>query len=313
MIIDPFEAREFVARLLTRDILRSKLDKLEASIRKILPGIDVDAARLVYYSSNSKKGKPLSGLPRDPAMQFKMLPVSDQQKLLEKINNAIDLEEDEKKEANDKTVQKFVDKLMDAVKNRNEDLVAISDTIAGIYNFDVNFDVVISNHPLDVVAKSSGQGWSAISSEKLGDPYQRGIFSDVENGSAVAFLVGKKNGVINARVMLRVCSGEKDRGMGIETSIYYDNGNKGGQAGANAGILIAKNVKAKDFYAYIVKILDDSNLSNYKTCITPYIYKGYSDVAEKHNTIIEYKKPRIDTKNVLTSKSKDKQAKQFYK
>ena len=313
MKLDPFDAREFIAMLLTRDVLRDKLDKLEDSIKKILPKIDIDAAKLLYYTSNEENGKPLKNLTRDPAIDFKSLPASDQQKLIEKINNAIGLADQIKKSADNKKVQKYADEMMKAVSERKEDLVEISDKICGTYDLDENFDIVISNHPYDVMAKSSGQGWSAMSSEKLGDPYQRGIFSDILNGSAVAFLVGKKTGVTNARIMLRVCAGEKERGMGIESKIYFDDGGKGAYVNVGSNIMISRGIKAKDFHAYLVKILEQAKLTDYNTCTTPYVYRGYSDVAEKADAIIEYKKPKADTKGVKHKKTKEKSEKQFYK
>jgi len=320
--LDPFEAREFIVTLLTRDVLRDKLDKLELSIKKILPGIDIDAAKLMYYTSSDAAGKPLAvkkdekitiPLMHDPAISFKTLPLSDQEKLIEKITNAVELCEKIKKDAKGKRIERYVDELMEAVETRKEDLVEITDKIDGTYDFDENFDILISNHPYDVLAKSSGQGWSPISSEKLGAPYQKGIFSDVQNGSAVAFLVGKKNNVINARVMLRVCAGERERGIGVENKIYYDNGDNGEQASIGSSILIARGVKAKDFHAYLVKILEQEHLTDYNTCTTPYVYRGYSDVAEKADSIIEYKKPKADTKNVKNKKTKEKNEKQYYK
>lgn len=313
MKIDPFEAREFITTLLTRDVLRAKLEKLEDSIKKILPDVDIDVAKLLYYTTNVQSGRPLKSIFTDPAIGFKSLPVSDQQAIKDKIDSAYQLAAKIKDSVKEKDVERFLTELERAIASRKVELIAVSDKIVGTYDFDQNFNIVISNHPFDVTAKSSGQGWSGQSSEKIGDVYQRGIFSDVQNGSAVAFLVGKMNGHINARVMLRVCSGEREKGMGVEKKVYFDDGLKGQSADMGSTKMIAAGVRARDFHAYIVKILEEAKLTDYHTCTTPYIYSGYSDVADDSNTIIEYKRPKADTKNVDKKKTKGKDEKHFYK
>jgi len=43
----------------------------------------------------------------------------------------------------------------------------------------------------------------------------------------------------------------------------------------------------------LVKFLKSFGYLDYKMCMTPYKYQGYSDTAGGHDTVIEYKKPRI--------------------
>lgn len=127
--------------------------------------------------------------------------------------------------------------------------------------------VDVSIDPLDMVGKSTGQGWKSC--ESLGGGYDEGIFDDIENINAIAIVrsapVGKPlSKSWTSRVMLRWCN-DDDGGrpdIGVEPRFY------GGNDALNKAVLKElKNRLEKDGYL------------NYRLCVTPYRYGGYSDQA----------------------------------
>ena len=140
--------------------------------------------------------------------------------------------------------------------------------------------VKLSIDPLDIVGKSTGQGWTSC--ETLGGSYSDGIFDDIEKVNAIAIVrsapAGKplpKNWT--SRVMLRWCNvNENQRGVdiGIEPRFY------GGNERLNKAVL----EKLKN------RLKEDGYL-DYHLCVTPYTYSGYSDQVAENNCELGEKIP----------------------
>jgi len=128
--------------------------------------------------------------------------------------------------------------------------------------------VDVSIDPLDIVGKSTGQGWQSC--ESLGGGYDEGIFDDIENINAIAIVrsapVGKPLPEHwTSRVMLRWCKVQEHpskEDIGVEPRFY------GGNENLNAAVLV-----------HLKKHLMKDDYLNYRLCVTPYQYGGYSDQA----------------------------------
>ena len=128
--------------------------------------------------------------------------------------------------------------------------------------------VDVSIDPLDIVGKSTGQGWQSC--ESLGGGYDEGIFDDIENINAIAIVrsapVGKPLPEHwTSRVMLRWCKVQEHpskEDIGVEPRFY------GGNEKLNEAVLkeLEKHLKGDGYL-------------DYRLCVTPYQYGGYSDQA----------------------------------
>ena len=128
--------------------------------------------------------------------------------------------------------------------------------------------VKISIDPLDIVAKSTGQGWKSC--ETLGGIYSDGIYDDIRNINAIAIVRTAPLGKPfpkqwTSRFMLRWCDvdgASKKPDVGIEPRAY------GGNEKLNE--MAMKKV---------TEALEKDGYLGYRLCVTPYEYYGYSDQA----------------------------------
>lgn len=128
--------------------------------------------------------------------------------------------------------------------------------------------VELSIDPLDIVAKSTGQGWKSC--ESLGGIYSDGIYDDIRNINAIAIVRTAPLGKPfpkqwTSRFMLRWCDvdgASKKPDVGIEPRAY------GGNEKLNE--MAMKKVK---------EALEKDGYLGYRLCVTPYEYYGYSDQA----------------------------------
>jgi len=68
--------------------------------------------------------------------------------------------------------------------------------------------LVISTNPADIIRKSTSQWWESRSCERLGGGYDKGIWSDIELGNAIAYVTVNGNPSWMGRAMLRWCKPE---------------------------------------------------------------------------------------------------------
>lgn len=121
----------------------------------------------------------------------------------------------------------------------------------------------ISTDPLDIVKKSTHQPWTSC--ETVGGQYCTGIFSDIENNNAIAYIYLDDSIQPTGRFMLRWCekvdeaTGEKKKDIGIEPIMY------------------PRTTYALEIYELIRGIVESKGYGTYDDCKTPYRYEGYSD------------------------------------
>ena len=165
-----------------------------------------------------------------------------------------------------------------------------------------NLQYYISSDPVDIFMKSSGQEWSENSCERWGGGYKRGIFSDIANGSLVCFVTKKgKRTPANAlaRIMLRQCyvklAGEPYSHvltLGYEAYWYTGNYRLTVYSGRDLGYMSKHDIEwtmtAKSATDGLKVILKAIGLRmDYKVCMTPFPYKGFSD-AIVDSGVIQY-------------------------
>ena len=162
-----------------------------------------------------------------------------------------------------------------------------------------NYSLVISNDPFLVATKSTGRVWANTSCENYDGAYSMGPFSDIRFGNCVVYIfeADKPNEgwpilfndkTLKGRTLLRW--GLKDNmegqyGVGVERRVYPSN-KKWGIPMATA----------------IGMILQEKGLLNYKKCVTPYRYQGWSDTMGTNNVQISYAGLRMEGKKIDVQK-----------
>lgn len=118
--------------------------------------------------------------------------------------------------------------------------------------------IKITTDPLDIVKKSTQQSWESF--ETVGSESCKGIFSDIENNNAIAYVyIGDKKEP-DGRFMLRWCNTpEKKADIGIEPIMY------------------PRKSYAMEIYDSLRNIIVSKGYGSYQDCTTPYKYEGYSD------------------------------------
>ena len=120
-------------------------------------------------------------------------------------------------------------------------------------------DIRISTDPLDIIKKSTHQAWESC--EIVGGAYCQGIFSDIENNNAIAYIYIDDSPKPSGRFMLRWCNTpEKKADIGIEPIMY------------------PHKSYSMEIYELIRGIIGSKGYGTYDDCVTPYIYTGYSDM-----------------------------------
>lgn len=134
----------------------------------------------------------------------------------------------------------------------------------------------ISTDPLDIVKKSTDQSWEHESCECIGGAYCQGIFSDIENNNAIAYIYLDNDSKPAGRFMLRWCNTpEKKADIGIESVMYPH---------TSYALLVHELIRG---------IIKSKGYGTYDECTTPYIYKGYSDYLGGSG-VIKYKSGSSD-------------------
>nr|MDO8114647.1 hypothetical protein [Candidatus Sigynarchaeota archaeon] len=203
-------------------------------------------------------------------------------------------------------IDKFSTSMIRREKSRDDLAAKAVAAIVGRYPLDETHDIIITDDPISMFAKSTGQDWEEESCEKDGGSHNAGVYSDIEIGNCVAFIVEKENDHPIARIMVRWCDEKnaktKKIGFGIERRWYYTTSpGKGAKIENTSKNLMYKDMPFVKATASVVKILKEKNVYDYKQCVTPYSYGGYSDVMQTAHVRIEYKN-LLDTNKVLFSR-----------
>jgi len=127
----------------------------------------------------------------------------------------------------------------------------------------VKVRIKITTDPIAIARKSTGQVWTSCETIGCGE-YDAGIFSDIKNWNAIAYIYLDDNPIPSGRVMLRHCRDNTGKiNIGVEPRIYGD---------YNVSYLFAGQILKK-----IKEILKEHGYGDFEWCETPYIYYGYSD------------------------------------
>lgn len=187
-------------------------------------------------------------------------------------------------------IKKFSRSLVAHEKSRVDSAEKAVEKIVGRYPLDEEHDFMITDDPVSIFAKSTGQDWEEESCEKDGGSHNEGVYSDIEIGNCVVFIVEKEADHPVARLMLRWCDDEKGNvGFGIEGRWYYTTKpGYGTKAAMTDKTLLYPRMPAVKATALVAKILQEKGLYDYSTCTTPYYYGGYSDISRASKVRISY-------------------------
>lgn len=166
----------------------------------------------------------------------------------------------------------------------------VTESIVGNYPVSKDIVMVISNDPVDILRKSTGQDWEETSCEKSGGMHFEGVFSDILFGNLVAFMRDANTGHDIARIMLRWCVDDAGKiGIGIESRWYYSTGiGTGSKCPFISQQIVAYSITATQATRMVIDILKNRGVYSYQTCTTPYPYGGYSDYIKSSNNPILY-------------------------
>jgi len=157
-------------------------------------------------------------------------------------------------------ISKLIQKLPDEIKRKVQRIMTKLPPLGKR-----KFTIEITTDPLSIVKKSTGQFWSSC--EKLGDSYSSGIFDDIRYWSGIAIL--REDGKVRwaGRVMIRACIDDKGEvKLGIEPRFY----------GNPHYAKIAMDKLKEILKPYL----------DYRYCVTPYRYSGYSDQMSGSGVIV---------------------------
>ena len=164
--------------------------------------------------------------------------------------------------------------------------------------------VIITDDPVDILRKTETRSWINESCESFtgqSTSYNRGTYSDIANGNAVAYLYTKDSQEPISRVMLRWCSAvgsssDEDDDYDEDTQCDEDSGECAAVTGAHLDIgvepVMYPRGKPYQFQLYdeLTRILNEHGLGQYAKCTTLLPYDGYSDMIQGGG-IIRYSPP----------------------
>lgn len=189
-------------------------------------------------------------------------------------------------------IKKFATSLAMHDQTKDERAERAVASIVGRYPLDAGHDFVITDDPVALFSKATGQDWEEESCEKDGGMHSIGVYSDIEIGNCIAFIVEKETEHPVARIMLRWCEDARNKakvGFGIERRWYYTTKpGKGSKIEATSKDLIYPRMSALRATALLAQILKDKGVYDYDYCDTPYRYAGYSDIMQGSNRNISY-------------------------
>jgi len=212
--------------------------------------------------------------------------------VLRDVNYILNKKAQVEKMSSNERANAYVDALNKAIEKRKKhrrgkyrEHLAASDKICGWYDLGKH-SLKISNDPMDIFMKSTGQAWERESCERVGGMFEDGIFSDIEWCNCVVFLYNNTDNVHPiARVMVRLCTtNQLDRvSFGIEPIWYAKHGKVMGDDSI-------ENLTVNRLRENIIDIIESKGFDmDYKECMTPFKYRGYSDNEHEGQTMITYR------------------------
>jgi len=192
-------------------------------------------------------------------------------------------------------VDEIYTKMLVAIEERKKSQFSkLVKNVAGIYPHDKKHEFYISGEPIDLLQKSTGMPWELASCERYGGDHFEGVYSDISIGNLVCILQSSGGIIKYARVMLRWCLvNKKTPALGIEEIWYYAfPGSIGIAYRDSEDNEIAPGVIAIEATGAVEALLSKIGYMDYRDCVTPYRFGGFSDKGG-HNTNITYTKRRV--------------------
>lgn len=261
-------------------------------LRRLFPGLVFVENEFSFENSYNRKlvfvGK-LLGAPFFKPKDQETEPYKDAQFA---VNIILNSKKELESMTSDSYIQLRVNKINAAIERRNDHAYdnykshyKASEKLKGTYEFDQYFIFVITNDPIDVFMKSTGRTWEKQSCERVNGEFESGVYSDIEWCNFVVYLCDKndtKNPI--ARVMVRNCETENgEDSFGIEPVWYSARGRLKDDNDKIEGTTI------RELDERLVQIIEEQGFPvDYGSCITPYVYTGYSDYMRHGNMEIEY-------------------------
>lgn len=275
--------RDYSAEVTTREadswgILRHAFPKLEFN-HVDLTFVDTEETQRI----GTARHRPITDLSTPKKYLKRVQPEAFKPPIINAVNFLWNKKRDRTEKATTRTkaaLEKFTASVIKHDERRDQRAEDAVSAIIGTYLLDDAYDIIITNDPVAIFAKSTGQDWEETSCEKDGGSHNLGVYSDIEIGNCVAFIVERSNGHPIARIMVRWCEENKGKkiGFGIEKKWYFATApGKGAKIENTSKDLIYKGMPVVKATAALVKILKEKNMYDYDTCTTPYTYMGYSD------------------------------------
>jgi len=163
---------------------------------------------------------------------------------------------------------------------------------------DPNAYYYISTDPYDIFTKSTGRSWSVRNCERIFGSSQQGIYSDIEHNSAVVFikdkrLKGFKSAVARLELQLCIMDGKeheidpmKKYSIGWAINWYRgDHTHERHHIYKEDALMRPLNLTGNRARIELLEIIHAAGFNvGYKTCTTPFVHGGFSDVESAPNT-----------------------------
>ena len=276
--------------------LSAAMKTLEVSFSHL---VEIDFSKLKYVEKNGTRKGELSDLGSPRNYFYKQLSERAKEEnisaLISTVYNKMRDAKMVSEEYTDRAYPPAIAALRYRLHAEHADVRTAIDDIRGIYKLAHGIYVEVSDDPVDMLMKSTGQTWEVKSCEKFTGDYKEGPFCDIAHSNLVVF-VKNEDGVPVARIMLRWCYDVDDveTGFGIEEKWYFGKGKGSSVENWSKSVIHSgsMNLSANRATGFIEGILESNGLYSYEQCVTPYDYTGFSDTAKTGNTSIEYKKRR---------------------
>lgn len=163
------------------------------------------------------------------------------------------------------------------------------DQFEGLYllNDFPSYHLRISTIPMEIWARDSGYAWESFSCESIWQECFQGVFSDIEQNNAIVTLEDEF-GINHARLILRWGYTESQE-IGIGFPVYWYSEIGKIKINEEKSLIENEKINAKDLTATVQDILKRKNaIVDFKSCITPYVYRGFTDRMNDKNMKINF-------------------------
>jgi len=199
------------------------------------------------------------------------------------------------------SVKKLMDRWFEACDKRIDFIKEYGNMMSelnGVYKskVDPHAEYFITNDPLYTILKSTGRTWEYKNCERIYGGSQKGIDSDIEHNSAIAYLMdNRKKGFDSAvaRLELKMCEFDpeatetKERySVGWEINWYRGKDSHKRHHVFRKDPMSPLDITAEQATKELIAIIKSKGFfMDYETCTTPFVHEGFSDIefsVDKH-------------------------------